>query len=37
MRAGQELSYQRVGDKVIFTVPEIKAYEVVIMECRNLL
>jgi len=37
LRAGTELSYQRVVDKIAFTVPEIMDYEVVIVECRNLL
>jgi len=32
LRTGKELSYQRVGNKVAFTVPEIKDYEVVVLE-----
>ncbi|MDD5678187.1 MAG: hypothetical protein PHW60_09390 [Kiritimatiellae bacterium] len=35
LRAGKELPYQRVGNKVVFTMPEVDVYEVVIIECTQ--
>lgn len=35
LRSGRQLAYRRVGGKVAFNVPEIKDYEVVIVEYRT--